>query len=240
MSNTMKNKRDQLDLQVLSVTRQYVHCSILYKATNTQLMVTSVYASNSSTERSALWNDLKIISAAIGSSGWIVRGDFNEVRFSNEKVGGHPVHHRRPRKFNSSLLYVGLDDLKSIGHTLSWSNSQTDLISCRLDRVLGNQMFISSFPHSFVEYLQPGISDHSPMKVTFDPPFPTGPKPFKYFEAWEEHPSFSATVQSAWNLNVSGNPLYCFIAKLSNLKRILKIWNRDIYGPIQNSLASSK
>ncbi|KAK1284659.1 hypothetical protein QJS10_CPB21g00747 [Acorus calamus] len=142
---------------------------------------------------------------------------------------------------NSTLLfYMPALDLKSIGHTLSWSNRQTDLISCRLDRVLGNQMFISSFPHSLVEYLQPGISYHSPMKVIFEPPFPTGPKPFKYFEAWEEHPSFSTTVQSAWNLNVSGNPLFCFIAKLSNLKRILKIWNRDIYGPIQNSFASSK
>ncbi|KAK1259976.1 hypothetical protein QJS04_geneDACA021415 [Acorus gramineus] len=49
-----------------------------------------------------------------------------------------------------------------------------------------------------VEYLPPEISDHSPMKVISASSYPTGPRPFKYFESWETHPSFSANVEAAW------------------------------------------
>ncbi|KAK1315070.1 hypothetical protein QJS10_CPA06g00807 [Acorus calamus] len=45
----------------------------------------------------------------------MVGGDFNEVRFSKEKVGGSKVHSRRLRSFNSCLQHSELDDLKSIG-----------------------------------------------------------------------------------------------------------------------------
>ncbi|KAK1297110.1 hypothetical protein QJS10_CPB15g01243 [Acorus calamus] len=112
----------------------------------------------------------------------MVRGDFNEVRFSSEKVGGQPVHARRLRKFNSCLESSSLQDLKAYGHTLSWSNRQDQRIWCRLDRVLVNAPFLNVYPHSSVNYLAPGISDHSPLKVTLDPIIPTGPRPFKYFE----------------------------------------------------------
>ncbi|KAK1283226.1 hypothetical protein QJS10_CPB21g01808 [Acorus calamus] len=69
---------------------------------------------------------------------------------------------------------------------------------CRLDRVLINAQFQNDFPHSLVNYLAPGISDHSPLLVTYDPLVPSGPKPFKYFEMWESHPTFKETIEAAW------------------------------------------
>ncbi|KAK1309484.1 hypothetical protein QJS10_CPA09g01046 [Acorus calamus] len=172
--------------------------------------------------------------------GWIIGGDFNEVRYSHEKLGGQPVHSRRLRKFNSCILSSGLEDLKSIGHTLSWNNRQDSRIFCRLDRVMGNQPFITAFPHSLVEYLPPGISDHSPLKLVCEPSYPSGPKPFKYFEAWETHPSFMNTVQEAWKADFSGNPLFQFVRKLANVKKTLKVWNKDVFGPIQFNLSITK
>ncbi|KAK1257257.1 hypothetical protein QJS04_geneDACA024282 [Acorus gramineus] len=126
---------------------------MLYKQSYKRLLVTSVYASNSSLERQSLWNSIKRLSSSVGNLGWIVGGDFNEVRFSNEKVVGQPAHSRQLRKFNSCVLHSGIEDLKSIGHTLSWNNHQDHRIMCRLDRVMGNQAYISSHPNSFVEYL---------------------------------------------------------------------------------------
>ncbi|KAK1317568.1 hypothetical protein QJS10_CPA05g01857 [Acorus calamus] len=105
---------------------------------------------------------------------------------------------------------------------------------------MGNQAFISAHPHSVVEYLPPGISDHSPLKVIRDPPTPTGPKPFKYFEAWESHPSFISTVYDAWKVNISGSPLFRFVKKLANVKRVLKCWKKEVFGPIHHNLSICK
>ncbi|KAK1303150.1 hypothetical protein QJS10_CPB11g01233 [Acorus calamus] len=165
---------------------------------------------------------------------------FNEVRYSNEKVGGSPVHSRRLRKFNSCILASGLEDLKSIRHILSWNNRQDSRILCRLDRVMGNQTFITSFPHTLVEYLPPGISYHSPLHLFCEPSFPSGPKPFKYFETWESHPTFFTTVQEAWKEDFIGNRQFIFVKKLANVKMVLKSWNKVVFVLIHHNLRTSK
>ncbi|KAK1266596.1 hypothetical protein QJS04_geneDACA002543 [Acorus gramineus] len=80
------------------------------------------------------------------------------------------------------------------------------------------------------------ISDHSPMKVVFVLVFSTSPKPFKYFEMWETNPSFKVTVESAWNSEVRGSPLYKLVKKLSVTKLALKQWNKDCFGLVQHKL----
>ncbi|KAK1284723.1 hypothetical protein QJS10_CPB21g01378 [Acorus calamus] len=52
----------------------------------------TVYASNDYLERRILWSTITSLSAAVNGHPWIVGGDFNEVRFSNEKQDGRPVH----------------------------------------------------------------------------------------------------------------------------------------------------
>ncbi|KAK1308448.1 hypothetical protein QJS10_CPA09g01088 [Acorus calamus] len=78
------------------------------------------------------------------------------------------------------------------------------------------------------------------MKVIRAPMLPTGPHPFKYFEAWEPHPSFTETVHAAWNSSTEGNPMFLFIKKLANTKLALKRWNKEIFGPTQLHLAICK
>ncbi|KAK1258540.1 hypothetical protein QJS04_geneDACA020390 [Acorus gramineus] len=172
-------------------------------------------------------------------SPWLVGGDFNEVRYSSEKSGGKPVHSRRLRKFNSCIDDSGLQDLKAFGHTLSWNNRQDKRIMCRLDRFLVHSSFINLFQHSIVNYLAPGISDHSPLKVSLEPLIPSSPKPFKYYEMWESHPHFNAIVDTAWKTKVRGSPMFRLVKKLSAVKLALKQWNRDFFGPIQQTLQRS-
>ncbi|KAK1281048.1 hypothetical protein QJS04_geneDACA018856 [Acorus gramineus] len=223
---------DQVDVQVLEYSRQLLRCSVLFKQSNVRLLVTLVYASNSSSKRQSLWDSIKRLSALVGRLGWIVGGNFNKVFFSNEKMGGQPAHSRHLRKFNSCVLHAGIEDLKSIGHTLSWNNRQDNRIMCKLDRVMGNQAYISSHPNSFVEYLPPGISNHSPLKVVSDPPMSSGPRPFKYFEAWEASPSFALTVHEAWQTPIFDVSIY---EKACDTKMALTRWNKDIYSPIQHN-----
>ncbi|KAK1324287.1 hypothetical protein QJS10_CPA01g02057 [Acorus calamus] len=113
-------------------------------------------------------------------------------------------------------------------------------IMCRLDRILVNSHFVNVFPHSVVNYLAPGISDHSPLKVVFVPVFPTGPKPFKCIEMWETRPSFKVTVEAVWNSEVKDSPLYRLVKKLSVTKLALKQWNKDCFELVQHKLQKTR
>ncbi|KAK1269630.1 hypothetical protein QJS04_geneDACA018517 [Acorus gramineus] len=149
-------------------------------------------------------------------------------------------HARRLCKFNSCIQSCSLQDLKAIGYTLSWNNRQDSRIMYRLDRILVNNQFINAYPHSIVNYPTPGISDHSPLQVTYDPVVPTGPKPFKYFEMWESHPTFKDIVETTWSTKVIGSPLLCLVKKISATKQALKWWNKKIFGPVQHLLQQSR
>ncbi|KAK1279503.1 hypothetical protein QJS04_geneDACA017716 [Acorus gramineus] len=111
---------------------------------------------------------------------------------------------------------------------------------CQLDRVLVNASFTNSYPHSLVHYLAAGISDHSPMQVSYEPAFPTGPKPFKYFEMWEAHPTFWDTVEEAWSTGVNGSPIFRLVKKINATKLALKQWNKHCFGLVHHALQLSR
>ncbi|KAK1296069.1 hypothetical protein QJS10_CPB15g01203 [Acorus calamus] len=84
--------KDIVDITVIEHSTQHVHCQVFCKRTLCTLHCTTVYASNIFSERLTLWHTLRSLSFGLNGSPWMVGGDFNEVRFSSEKVGGLPVH----------------------------------------------------------------------------------------------------------------------------------------------------
>ncbi|KAK1316673.1 hypothetical protein QJS10_CPA05g01847 [Acorus calamus] len=230
---------DSMNIRVTESTTQFLHFRVTPISGHlSPFMVTAIYASNSSAERLLLWQNLSRLSTQ--TEPWLLCGDFNEVRYAYEKVGGRPIHTRQVRRFNECIERCSLEDLKATGHILSWNNQQSTRISCRLDRALGNHVFFSEFPNSVVHYLAPGISDHSPLRISMHPLLPTGPRPFKYFEMWESHPTFDSIVHTAWNTHFEGSPLFIFTRKLSATKDALKRWNIRVYGPVLHQLQEKK
>ncbi|KAK1309659.1 hypothetical protein QJS10_CPA08g00713 [Acorus calamus] len=114
---------------------------------------------------------------------WTVGGDFNEVRNTHEKVGGRPLRATRLKRFNDCIEACNLMDIHSSGNTFSWSNKQDNQIMGRLDRILANNDWLLLHPKATVIYHPQGLSDHSAMHLILVPPFPSGPKPFKFFNA---------------------------------------------------------
>ncbi|KAK1289158.1 hypothetical protein QJS10_CPB18g00782 [Acorus calamus] len=45
--------------------------------------------------------------------------------------------------------------------------------------------------NGYMQYLPAGLSDNTPLHVVANPPAPLGPRPFKYFSAWELHTDFA-------------------------------------------------
>ncbi|KAK1263721.1 hypothetical protein QJS04_geneDACA009440 [Acorus gramineus] len=231
---------NQTHLSLIRHSSQFIHCLASPSDGQPPFYISVIYGANDSSERQVLWEDLRSLSQQIGSTRWILGGDFNEVRFSQEKKGGQPAHTRRLAKFNKCIADCALQDLKSTGCHYSWSNNQVDRILCRLDRVLVNTSWMTSFPDSYVHYDSPGLSDHSPLKVTVLPSSSMGPKPFKYFKMWELHPEFWGVVENAWSVPFEGSPLFILAKKLQHLKMILKHWNNTVFGPINRSLEVRK
>lgn len=58
-----------------------------------------------------------------------------------------------------------------------------------------------------------------------------GPKSFKIFSFWYEHPDFVSFPSNVWNAsNVQGKRVLRFKEKLRRLKDNLKRWNREVFG----------
>jgi len=103
----------------------------------------------------------------------------------------------------------------------------------KIDRALVNNGWNLRFSFSEASFLNPSISDHTPIVVRVLHP-PRRRKPFKYFEFWEQHPDFKSIVQQVWNTPVSGVPMFQLVFKLKMLKARLKTLNQESFSEISS------
>ena len=59
-----------------------------------------------------------------------------------------------------------------------------------------------------------------------------GPKPFNFFNYWHDHKDFVRWVEEAWDIEVSGTPMFKLYQKLKATKVKLKTVNKDSFGGI--------
>ncbi|XP_009119170.2 uncharacterized protein LOC103844146 [Brassica rapa] len=227
---------------------QMITCWVRIRSTGVVLLASFVYASNHATERKILWREMEMVaSSMVGTSyPWIVQGDFNVILTTNEhsrgaNMGGETY---AMREFQDVVRRCGLDDLAQVGSLFTWTNRQPDTpISKKLDRVLVNGQWLSSFPVSFATFEAGGVSDHLRFWTQLQPPEPTNRKPFKFFTHVTTHPRFLEVVANIWN---SQEPLYHsrtalkrFHSKLKSLKSALRQMNRDQFGDLPTRVKSA-
>lgn len=73
--------------------------------------ISVVYGDNFESRRSLLWRELISISDLMSDTHWTVLGDFNSVRFTNERIGGRRLAIAQLRNFNDCLDSCGLSDV---------------------------------------------------------------------------------------------------------------------------------
>jgi len=64
---------------------------LAYNVGALQILGTVVYGADIHHYRRLLWSDLKAIAVSHSHILWIVMGDFNTVRFTQEKLGGRQL-----------------------------------------------------------------------------------------------------------------------------------------------------
>ncbi|KAL0924452.1 hypothetical protein M5K25_005283 [Dendrobium thyrsiflorum] len=184
-------------------------------------LLSAVYASNSFEERLALWEDLSKIQSN-NTLPWVILGDFNCCRFQSDKKGGNSIPLSRLAPFNNFIFDSHLVELPSTGLFHTWYNQRTDNpIHLRLDRILVNVDWLSTFPNSDYKVVNSLISDHTPLILKSD--VPVGSKPrFMFKNFWCRIPEFWSILLSIFDAPSSGNPITSLFLKLKLLKSRIK------------------
>ncbi|CAK8566650.1 unnamed protein product [Lathyrus sativus] len=116
---------------------------------------------------------------------------------------------------------MNLVDILVIWNKFTWFKSNGSCRS-RIDRFLLTEGLISKWNVNVQRVGDRDISDHRPIwiqniKVNW------GPKPFKVFKCWFNHPTFDEFVASTWNnFHIVGSPLFILAEKLEKLGEWLR------------------
>lgn len=96
---------------------------------------------------------------------WLVGGDFNEICYDSEKVGGNRRPVAQMLAFREVLELCELQDLHCLGDAYTWVNRrrQEDLVFERLDRFVGTMNWRLLYPTAKVLSLEFFHSDHRPI-----------------------------------------------------------------------------
>ncbi|XP_074283243.1 uncharacterized protein LOC141607794 [Silene latifolia] len=205
-------KSHQIHVDILSMDAQFIHLKVKDKATNVEFFTTYVYGFNKIEERMPLWDALMVWSIV---DPWVVLGDFNNVMYSNERIG-KVVRDAEMFPFQNAMSSCDLQDMKSMGAFFTWTNKQPSetRVYSRIDRVFVNSAWC--------------IVDCESVALPRR-------KLFKFVNMWSKIGEYKYVVKRGRILDVQGTPMYRVVRKLKSLKTSLKQLNRHLFSDIERN-----
>ncbi|KAL0297906.1 UNVERIFIED_CONTAM: hypothetical protein Scaly_3079600 [Sesamum calycinum] len=97
-----------LDVHVLDLDIQFIHCRITIRCAHLSVLATVVYGANDTISRRGLWQKLVTLANYISDEPWIVGGDFNTVLDMSEVCGSSADIHLAMMEFRDCILDTGL------------------------------------------------------------------------------------------------------------------------------------
>lgn len=155
----------------------------------------NVYAPCDRIGKRALWNSLIDLKNSLNVDNWCVLGDFNAVRYPEERKGQgsmSSIQRMESSEFNEFIEGMELLDIPLIGRKFTWVRPNGVQMS-RLDRILVSPSWIDNWPGFAQEVLPRDISDHCPLLLRSSNQN-WGPKPFRFLNCWFDDPRFKGFV----------------------------------------------
>ena len=95
---------------------------------------------------------------------WLCVGDFNEITYDAEKLGGALRPIRQMATFRQVLSNCNLHEVPVSGPKFTWFKGRgPNVIMERLDRGVANEAWLSRFPTVFEVHLVTPLSNHVPL-----------------------------------------------------------------------------
>ncbi|KAK2445688.1 hypothetical protein QL285_016590 [Trifolium repens] len=194
------------------------------------LYIVNIYSSCTLSGKRKLWNDLIEFKMNNEPGEWCLGGDFNSTLQVGERRGIHGVGGQTDRAdFASFIDTLEVVDIPVTGKRFTWFSSDGSAMS-RLDRFLLSDGFIEKGGFTNQCIGDRDISDHCPIWLECSN-LNWGPKPFKFFNCWLQHPDFLSFVKDTWETSYfSGKSAFVLKEKLKCLKEALKTWNKEVFG----------
>ncbi|KAJ9536677.1 hypothetical protein OSB04_un000150 [Centaurea solstitialis] len=196
---------------------------------------------NKEVRKKVLWSGLRKFKLSVGSRPWFVAGDFNAMLFPHDALGGMSRRNQDMVDFFDCIEDVELFDVTYTGihHTWCQKPKEESGLRRKLDRVLANVEFTSSFMDVRVRFLPRGISDHSPSILSFKGGMRKKVFGFKFDNFLVENSQFMQIVKDGWSMPVDGTFMFRVLTKLKLLKGPLKRL-RSRYGNLNDKIQSLK
>lgn len=143
----------------------------------------------------------------------MVIGDFNEIPYHFEKVGGRQRSETLMSNFRQAMEVCNLYDLGHMEDPFTWSNKHEifTFTKERFDRVVANQVWIRLYNDVKVETLVSLSSDHKPLLAScgqLGAGYIKGGRLFRYDTFWDLENECSSKVEHRWRRHGhSSNPL---------------------------------
>jgi hypothetical protein len=157
-----------------------------------------------------------------------------------EKSGGIKRLEQDSGKFKALIDHLNLVDIENSSGTFTWSNrrSGSQHISYRLDLFLVTEEIMESGANLESLILPKEGSYHWPLGLQMDLGEPPKYKLFCFEKFWLSHPDFKRLAKSWWEQAEidHGSCMYKFQQRLKNFKKKLKLWNKESFRNIIQSI----
>ncbi|XP_021859668.1 uncharacterized protein [Spinacia oleracea] len=229
-------KHRVVTLTVVYKSEQIIHGIVSANSANFTYGFTAVYGLHSIETRRSLWRELSSLSA-LNNLAWLVMGDFNSFLYSRDRVNGNSVTNAETIDFETCLSQTDLTELKSCGHFYSWyKGHEVHRISSRIDRAFGNSCWHGTYSDVVVDYMNPGLSDHTPLVMNYKVNMKKGGRPFKFFNYMADHPQFLQAVQKGWEKNQTTSTMQNVWSKLKAVKVEHKALHKQEFAQLETNI----
>ncbi|GJR31859.1 RNA-directed DNA polymerase, eukaryota, reverse transcriptase zinc-binding domain protein [Tanacetum coccineum] len=180
-------------------------------------------------DRRSLWKSLQMYSNSIKGAAWIILGDFNATLDPSEKSSGGFKITTAISDFKDCVANIDMDDIAMSGLNFTWNKrpGRSGGLLKKLDRVMGNPAFVSSFLSSHAIFLPFMTSDHTPASFVIPKAVKPNTKPFKFSNYLTSKDGFMPAFRKVWDCKVDGYFMYSLVSKLRMLKKPLRKLNFD-------------
>ncbi|WVZ57425.1 hypothetical protein U9M48_007811 [Paspalum notatum var. saurae] len=234
-----------VQVSIISLSKYHID-ALVWEENGVEWRLTGVYGEPKMEEKGKTWRLLRLLNKQY-SKPWLCLGDFNEILFEYEKVGGQPKPMGCMQRFQKALEDCNLVDLGFVGDVFTWRNHHhraDRYIKERLDRAVACAEWRRLFPLVQVVNGDPRHSDHRPLIVECGDREPAelfrlrniSPK----FEAkWLEEDECNERVLRAWSEAIkSGCTEMLEIQK--NILGDLHDWDKSVLGELERRINNTK
>ncbi|XP_031271801.1 uncharacterized protein LOC116130204 [Pistacia vera] len=156
-------------VEVQEKTDQVMHCLIRGLTSDNSFFCSVIYVAKYHINRRELWRNLENFKEKVLNDPWLLMGDFNVTLNISESLGGVSYFTTSMKEFRECVGNLEVDDINRDEILYTWSGKPHGVngVMKKLDRVMGNSLFMATFLRANTFFFPQGISDHNLVVTVF-------------------------------------------------------------------------